>query len=241
MKSIEELIEDYIDQVLTEEDQLIFDDLLERDPNFKRELELRLELHKLLARRLDPNNDELRFSIQEAENSYKKEGKKDTIILPLIKWFIPVIAAASLIFVGRFFYYTQFPSIELPEMTSETVRGNQNLTNDHYEKAVVYFNNKEYKNSSIHLKKLVDSIPTNVVYNYYYGLSLLGEQNYGEALGFLLVIGDGTSVFANEANYYAAAAYFKLEDMVNAQARINKIQETSKVYKKGQELLRKIE
>jgi len=236
MKTREELIQDYIDRVLSAEDQDAFDNLWETDSSFQEEVGLQQELHAVLRKRLLADDGPLRQTLGDAEKSFRTEKGK---IWVWRRWIIPIAAAACLLILGRLFL---FPGsyYQLPEMLSEIVRGDINSEKNQYEQAVRAFNEKDYVESTKILKQLLSEDSSVLQYQYYLGLSLIGEKKFEEATQYLLPLADGESVFQHEANYYVAVAYIEGGQEEKAKQRLEMIGTSSKIYDKAQKLLKKL-
>lgn len=238
MKTREELIQEYIDQVLSPEDKIAFDQLWERDETFREEVKLQEQVQQLLTDRLSHDERALRHSLQVAEKQFREPNK----VVSFKKWIIPIVAAAACLFIlGRLFLFAPSGYGELPQMRSEIVRGDENSANSKYEDAVKAFNSKDYASSTTILKQLVQQEPAVLQYQYYLGLSMLGEKKFKEASIQLMPLADGESIFHQEANYYLAVAYYESGQMEKAKNRLEKIVETSKIHAKAQELRKKLQ
>jgi tetratricopeptide (TPR) repeat protein len=236
MKSREELIQDYIDNVLSAEDKQLFDNLYESDAEFRAELKSQEEMVDLLTHRLSSDEQTLRMSLTEAEAKYRK-GK----VVSWKQWLMPLAAAACILIIVKFvFFPPDITLYELPEMRSEIVRGNQNNEADRYEHAVEAFNAKDYRKSTSILLDLHQTNKTILQYQFYLGLSLIGEKKFDEAARYLSPLADGESVFQQEASYYVAIALTESGRTEEAKQRLSNIEQSSKIYDKAQKLLDKI-
>ncbi len=238
MKTKEELIQDYIDEVISPEDKLKFDNLLASDEEFKREVSFQMEIRTLLNRRISSNEPALRETLTEVSKEYR--GKEGAKVIPWKKWLIPVTIAACFILVGRWLFMPDTQIYNLPEMRSEIVRGEENAELSRYEEAVKAFNNKDYKTSTVVLKDLVNQFPSTIQYQYYLGLSELGAKNYSEAVAVLESLTKGTSVFATDAKYYLGISYYELKSYDQAKAILNEIPENHDLFEEAQKLLEKM-
>src|SRR5690606_33975499 len=165
MKTREELIQDYIDGVLSAEDQDAFDNLWETDSSFQEEVGLQQELHAVLRKRLLADDGPLRQTLGDAEKSFRTEKGK---IWVWRRWIIPIAAAACLLILGRLFLFP-VSYYQLPEMRSEIVRGDINSEKNQYEQAVRAFNEKDYVESTKLLKQLLPEDSSVLQYQYYLG------------------------------------------------------------------------
>ncbi|MFZ4260482.1 tetratricopeptide repeat protein [Sphingobacterium sp. HJSM2_6] len=239
MKTKEELIQDYIDQVISPEDQLEFDHLLASDEDFKKELAFQLEIRNLLNRRIPSNESALRNTLNELSEAYRSAAPSHVISWK--KWLIPVAIAACFILIGRWLFVPDAQVYDLPEMRSEIVRGEVNTELSQYEEAVTAYNKKDYETSAAVLKELVNKFPTTLQYHYYLGLSEVGSDDFKGAVTTLKPLADGTSVFATDAKYYLGIAYFELKSYDEAKAVLQEIPKDHELFAKTQDILSKIE
>jgi len=239
MKSRDELIQDYIDQVLSPDDQERFDALYEEDVEFRSEVQLQQEISAILTHRLSGEEQALRSNLAEAEARYR--AGKERNVVPWKRWITPLIAAACILITMKIVFFPSDSALyDLPEMRSEIVRGSQRSAEERYEEAVKAFNTKEYARSSSILSELYQSDATILQYQFYLGLSLIGEGKFDEAGQYLSTIAEGASVFKAEANYYLAVALFKSGKKEEATERLSRIDESSTIYERAQKLLDKI-
>lgn len=238
MKPREELIQDYIDKVLSAEDKELFDMLYESDAEFRAELALQEEITDLLTRRLSSGEQALRTTIAEADTKYRRGKGK---VVSWKQWLIPVAAAACILIVVKFVFFPADTALyELPEMRSEVVRGNQSSEADSYERAVEAFNAKDYPKSTSILLELSQTDEEVLQYQFYLGLSLIGEKKFNEAEKYLLPLADGESVFQPEASYYLAVTLMESGQAEKAKERLSNIDPSSKIYEKSKKLLDRI-
>lgn len=236
MKSREELIQDYIDNVLSAEDKRQFDILYENDAEFRAELRLQEELTEVVRRRLSSEEETLRANLVEVETTHRK-GK----LISWKQWLIPLAAAACVLIVVKFIFFQSDTALyALPEMQSGVVRGNQNNEANDYERAVEAFNAKDYRKSTSILLDLYQTDQTILQYQFYLGLSLIGEKKFDQATRYLSPLADGESVFRQEANYYVAVILTESGRREEAKKRLSDIEQSAKIYDKAQKLLDKI-
>ncbi len=233
MKPKDELIQDYIDKVLSAEDKELFDTLYESDNEFRNAVKRQIEMTDLLTRRLSSEEEALRANLTEAETKHRT-GK----VISWKQWLTPLIAAACILIVVKFVFFPSDTALyELPEMRSEIVRGSQNNEADQYEDAVKAFNDKNYQKSTRILMQLHRADNTILQYQFYLGLSLIGEKKFDDAQMSLLPIAEGESVFQQEANYYLGIALVELGQTEQAKERLSNIDPSAKIYEKAKKLL----
>lgn len=234
MKTREELIQDYLEQILTDEEQSQFDALLENDPDFRAELQLQSELHAILKNRLNRDDSGLREKLTLAEHAQRKGPGR-------MRW-IPLLAAACVLIFGVLFFFPLQNSVyTLPEMRSEIVRGDLSQEGQTYEGAVKAFNDGDFTKSSAILSELQQANPNIVQYQYYHALSLIGERKFKAAAHHLTPLADGKSVFKDEAQYYLGVALYEDGQTEDAKRRLKGISSEAVIYNDAQKLFKAIE
>ncbi|WP_099367153.1 hypothetical protein [Sphingobacterium sp. 1.A.4] len=248
MKTRDELIQDYIDGVLRAEDRLEFDRLLREDVDFGKELNLQKEMHGILKDRLGSKEEELRTTLKAVEREIR-DGERDAKaddgeispenikVVSWKKWIIPLVAAACLLLIGKFFFFPSSYNYELPDMPSEIVRGQEDPELNRYEEAVKAYNSKDYEKSTLILEELSAKEPELLQYRYFLGLSLMGKKDFLMAVDQLTPIADGESVFQQDACYYLGVSLHELERDSEAVEYLEKVSRESKHYEDAQELL----
>lgn len=242
MKSKEELIQDFLDDSLTEEDKPLFDHYWETDADFKEQLELQQEIHRALENRILSDSEGLREKLNEVEVAFRSGGQKNK---PIIRKLLPILAAACVLIGATLFLLPGKDSLyELPQMRSEIVRGqsdtNFGTASQRYEEAVNAFNEGLYTQSTNLLRDLQAESPEILQYQYYLGLSLIGEKKFGEAENQLVGLASGESVFKNDSMYFLAIALYEQGKISEALIQAHLIPENSTVYPQAQMLIKEL-
>ncbi|MBE8720040.1 hypothetical protein C4F40_04770 [Sphingobacterium sp. Ka21] len=238
MKTSEEKIQDYIDGLLKGEELIAFEQELATDPQLSEQLKLHKEVQSILARRMNSSEHELRTHLHEAATAHRRpEGNNKS--KSLYRILIPILAAACIVVVVKFFSNTSSTLYQLPVMESEIVRGAGEA--GEYEDAVTFFNSQSFGQAREILDQLINSDTLNVQYKYYQALTYYGEENWSESIAKLEVIADGESVFAREATYYLAAAYTKTNKTGQAILLLQQIKSDDELGRKANKLLKDLQ
>ena len=248
MKTRDELIQDYIDGVLRAEDRLEFERLLREDVEFGEELKFQTEMQGILKDRLGSKEEDLRATLKAVEREIR-DGERDAKahdgeifaeknkVISWKKWIIPLVAAACLLLIGKFFFFPTGYHYELPDMPSEIVRGQEDPELNRYEEAVRAYNRKDYEKSALILEELSAKAPELMQYRYFLGLSLMGKKDFLMAVDQFKPIAAGVSVFQQDACYYLGVSLHELERDIEAVEYLKKVLKGSKHYEDAQELL----
>lgn len=236
MENHSEKIQDYIEGLLIGEELSDFEAQMEVDNELRNLVSLQREVYDILNGRVNSEEVAIRQTLSDVNKRYRETPQTNRFI----KRWIPVVAAACILLVGSIFFFKGGNTIyELPLMRSEIVRGaDENVT---YEKAVHAFNSKNYSEARELLLLLLDREPDQVQYQYYLALTYIGDKQWGESIDLLTTIANGPSVFALEANYYLALAYYEKGDPSNAKMCLNKIPAEGKLGEKADDLRKKMD
>lgn len=237
MENHSEKIQDYIEGLLEGDELMRFEAQLAVDIELRNLVALQREVYEILNRRTSSGETSLKQTLAEVNQRYRSEKRSS---VPNIKRWFPAVAAACILLVGSLFFFKGSNELyELPEMRSEIVRGAEE--NVSYEKAVQAFNDKRYAAARDMLSVLLDQEPEQIQYQYYLSLTYIGDQQWAKARDLLAPIASGPSVFALEANYYLALAYYESGDMDNAKMCLNKIPAEGKLGEKASQLRDKMD
>lgn len=239
MAAFFEQIQDYLDRTLTADERLAFERQLETDKALREELALQRELRDIITKHqaAEAGVPALEATLRQARTAHEADvpRKKPGVIRLLL----PVVAAAACLLVVFNYLELFAPDFEqLPEMaTSVTRDGGADST---YQQAASAFNSGNYQTSITLLDPLITDDTTIVRYRYYRGLSHLGQAQYRQALTDLEPIADGSSVFAGDACYFAAVAWWRLGHHDEALTYVERVAETSDYHKKAERLKKKL-
>lgn len=209
-----ELIDLYFDNSLSPKEQLLFNDLLQNDLEFKNEFILRKDLKKVIAL---SQQEDLKASLGQFEDKIQQNSK--LMLLPK-KWLV----AASVFILASFGLYSvktvYFPSGEAiyetyyksPRNTTQPVVRGENPNTIEYRAFVAYEAHDYYK--AINLFNSVAD-PEAPYINFYKGLSYMEINKLTKAIELLYPITKAINLEGKSANldqkarWYLALAYIK--------------------------------
>ncbi len=238
MENKADKIQEYIDGLLTGDELAQFEKWMADDEELRQEVHTQREVQGIIVNRLTSNEDALRANLQHAR-ALRQSGRKS--VVNLYRVYLPVAAAACLlIFFSIFYLYTNDSYLyDLPAMQSEIVRGQEE--NVSYENAVKAFNAKSYEEAREMLYTLIEADSSVVQYQYYAALTYFGEQNWSLIIPELTPIAEGGSIFADEAKYYLAIAYHRIDQHEEARELLRMIPREGKLGEKAGKLLEVLE
>lgn len=231
-----EHIQDYLDDILSPEDRQRFEEELARNANLRSETDHQRSLRETLGKRLAANEGVPAFvqtlqTVSDAHFSKPKERKRFTVV----RWLIPVVAAACLLLVfilpGRWSVdYEALP--DLPVSVTRGV-GAENRSRQ----AAEAFNAKDYQRSIQLLQPLIAKDTTQIRYRYYLGLSYLGLKDYRQSADVLSTVADGKAVYADDARYFLAVALWRLDELDEALRYAERVTSQSEYHRKARKLV----
>jgi len=234
------LIEKHIQNNLSSDEKLVFDDLLKNDIDFKKEVDFHSNLKKSIK-----HDDATTFRnfISDLENNANQKATRK----PFYKWF----AAASIIVVLGLSYFlipkqavstnTLFASYFEPyrNVVTPIVRG-ENMQ-DEKTLAFIAYEKGEYQTAIILFSKLYSSTKE-PYYLFYKANALLKLERAKEAIPLLLDHLKTNDTLTKKTNWYLALAYLKIKDKMKAKELLKKVITTNAYHnKEAKELLKKID
>lgn len=230
-----EQIQDYLDGTLSPEDRRRFEEELARNADLRMETDHQRMLGETLRKRLGAEHQvsALRATLKDvSDQHFSRPAKKGRP--GLVRWLIPLAAAACLLVVSNWLGWFATDYEALPTMPVSATRGVDQ--DDHYRQAAEAYNGADYSLSADLLSDLVSQDTGVVRYRYYLGLSYLGNNDYEQALDVLGPVADGPSVFADDACYFLAVASWRLGKVDEAIRHAEKVSPTSDYGKKAEKL-----
>jgi len=225
MKNIE-LIDKYFENTLTPKEQLLFNDLLHSDKDFKSEFVFQKDLKKVIS---ITQTENLKSMLQGFEKELSNNSK--VFFLPK-KW---LIAASIILLIGFGFWFinnSYFPSNEklyarnfepYRNIIQPVVRG-KNINSIEY-KAFVAYENKNY-HKAINLYNSVDNTDADYI-QFYKAMCYLSLDKTNEAINLLLPVATSNNQsdknFNEMANWYLGLAYLKNEENKKALSQFSLI------------------
>lgn len=247
MENYFDKIQDYLDGLLSKGEDEDFKKELDLNAGLRKETENQKHLNEVIANRIKAEKglNNLKHSLESNRATYFGSTKeKDSLsskskIISIKKWYISMAVAASILIGLNFMGIFSTDLAQLPSIQSEKTRGNndQSILTE----AIDKYNIQEYDESAILFSSLLEKDSTNVRFQYYLGLSYLGDKQPQVALELLLPIANGSSIYAEDATYFTAIAAWKQNQIDIATKYAKKIPSESAYYKNAKKLLKKVE
>ena len=122
------------------------------------------------------------------------------------------------------------------DMPGAIVRGNE----DAKAKAAQLFNNKQYADAAAAFQQLKLTSAADAAVDFYLGISLLKTEQYADALPLFETLANGTSVYAEDANFFTALSAYHLQQNEKAKQYAAKVKEGSRYWKNAKAIKKKM-
>lgn len=123
------------------------------------------------------------------------------------------------------------------DMPGAVVRGYE----DEKAKAAQLFNQKQYDKAVAAFTQLKKGGIEDATVDFYLGISLLKTGQYTEALPLFENLAQGVSVFAADANFFAALSAYHLQQNIKAKQYAQQVGENSRYWNNAKAILKKME
>ncbi|MBL6447037.1 tetratricopeptide repeat protein [Fulvivirga sp. 29W222] len=236
------LIEKYLNNDLTEDEQNDFDSRME-DEQFAKKVRVYKEVSESLKaqEKSKHGEEDLKLTLEAVSSEFFASSKKNGRTIPLrnIYW----AAAACIVLALSFVFIISWPSgpnyndySDYEPLTLSSRSENQSLTMA----AEEAFNGKKYTEAAKLLNQLLKADPENPRLKVYLAISYIEIDNYTAAENLLTDVAQGKSVFQSAASWYLALGYLR-QDKTNAcKKQLEQIPETSPYFNRSKELLDKL-
>lgn len=107
-------------------------------------------------------------------------------------------------------------------------------------KAAQLFNNKQYADAAKAFLQLKTTSVADASVDFYLGISLLKTEQYAEALPLFEALANGTAVYAEDANFFAALSAYHLQQNAKAKQYAEKVKKGSRYWKNAKAVLKKM-
>jgi len=236
------LIEDYLSGKLLGNDKDIIDQKLNEDPSFANEV----QLHKELSETFENDNlNHFRRTLSEINND-SKQTKAKIFSIRQRNALLALAATIALFFGSQMFFGSKVSSSELFSQNFETYplafnhRSNGD-TESLLNKAINAYNEEDFKTAVPIFDALFKSNPSNKAFQFYKAMALLSNEQAEEAKPiFIDVIKSKSPLFIEQAQWYLALTYLKLDEGENAKNTLNHLSKDHYQYNLAQDILKQL-
>ena len=165
---------------------------------------------------------------------FKKEKAK---VFTMKRTIYMLAAAASIVLILLLALPGTSPdNYSFDDMPGAIVRGAE----DDKTKAAQLFNNKQYADAAKAFQQLKATSAPDAAVDFYLGISLLKTEQYAEALLLFETLASGTSVYAEDANFFTALSAYHLQQNEKAKQFAAKVKEGRRYWKNAKAIMKKL-
>jgi hypothetical protein len=215
------LLEEYLDDLLSERDRILFEEILRNDPELMKEFQLRKDVNEALQ---ESDIMELRNTLDEISkhsNKTKSIYKNSFFITSAAACVVLIIAFSWICFYSlsnvnnqHLFgdYYSKYPVVN--HFRSNTAKSENDLLLNF---AFDAYESNDYIKSSEYLRQLVKADENNYMIKFYLAISEMELCNLKESELLLLDLTKTKShIFYEQSSWYLALLYLKQDDLEKA-------------------------
>lgn len=215
-----ELIEGYIHQELSEEQNTAFEAKLAENSSLKLDIELIKEIDLAISEdeliKLRNNLQKISHKAKNQKNieqSFFSKFKKNKIIISAVAASLLILLAITTLIPGKSSHNDLYLKFYSTYQTSGINRSGEFNTDKMLNIALQNFDKKQYETSIDFLKKVIEKNPNNIVGHFYFGMALQETKNYHEAIDqYQTVINNNNNLFIEQANWYIGLCYLKTNE-----------------------------
>jgi tetratricopeptide (TPR) repeat protein len=230
-------IDAYLNGELNAEEQQAF----EQELRSNQQLQEQVNAYRLLNNTVGKHQQaeqtlpELKQILDPLTHQYFKKEKAKLVTMRRTMYMLA--AAASVVLILMLALPGTSPdNYSFDDMPGAIVRGAE----DEKGKAAQLFNNKQYTEAATAFSKLRTTSPADATVDFYLGISLLKTEKHDEALPLFETLANGTSVYAEDANFFAALSAYHLQQNAKAKQYAEKVKEESRYWKNAKVILKKV-
>ena len=234
-------IDAYLNGELDPEQQQAFEEQLKTDEQLKKQfeefrfLQTTIDKHQQAEQTL-PELKKILVPLTQT-HFHKAEQQKGGRVISMNRIVTGLALAASIVLI----LLVALPGVTpdnytIDNMPGAIVRGAE----DDKAKAAQLFNNEQYAEAAKAFAQLRTTAPADASVDFYLGISLLKTKQYAEALSLFESLANGTSVYAEDANFFTALSAYHLQQNEKAKRYAEKVTEGSRYWKNTKAVLKKV-
>ena len=236
--------ESYLNEEMSNEDKLLFEQKLQNDAQFNESFQLYKETTQLLETKFSSETTSFKDNLKlisksNFDSDVASETKNKSKIISFKPWQYAVAASIAL-FIGVVFFMQNgtpnYNDYNQYEEANFTERGGIIKTLKQAQEA---FNAKEYK-KAIPLFEAVLKDYQRPEVEYFYGISLLEDNRILEAEVVFIKLKTGKSIYKDKATWSLALSKLKQKKYEECKKYINELPTDAEDYDKAQKLLKKL-
>ena len=249
-----ELIESYLANEMSADDRRQFEKQLEENTALKEELKLHEQMADVLK---GEKIHQFRDVLKEVDKEWKKPTEKKgegKIVRMNFRRVLAIAASLALLIIAWQFFFSNSNELNSDKLFADHFEPyqmilNQRSTSDDTHESTALLNTgiKQYAagdfaGSSIAFRQLMDAELSNISFQFYYALSLLGNNEPNNAIPVLEKIMDTPEhLFLEQSRWYLALAYLQNNEKEKAVNILHKIKEGEYKFLEKEKLIQRLE
>ena len=230
-------IDAYLNGELNAEEQLQFEQELRSNTQLQQQVNAYRLLNSTVGKhqQAEQTLPELKKILDPLTHQYFKKEKAKVFTMKRTMYMLAAAASVVLILLLAL-PGTSPDNYSFDDMPGAIVRG----TEDEKAKAAQLFNSKQYADAAKAFQQLKATNVADATVDFYLGLSLLKTEKFADALPLFETLANGTSVYAEDANFFAALSAYHLQQHDKAKEYAEKVKEGSRYWKNAKAIKRKM-
>ena len=230
-------IDAYLNGELTAEEQQQFEQELRSNTQLQEQVNAYRLLNSTVGKhqQAEQTLPQLKQILDPLTHQYFKKEKAKVFTMKRTMYMLAAAASIVLILLVAL-PGTSPDDYSFDDMPGAIVRG----TETDKAKAAQLFNNKQYTEAAKAFQQLKTTSAADASVDFYLGISLLKTEQYAEALPLFETLANGTSVYAEDANFFAALSAYHLKQNDKARQYAEKVKEGSRYWKNTKAILKKL-
>jgi|GEM_PF-2699719 len=230
-------IDAYLNGELTAEEQQQFEQELRSNQQLQEQVNAYRLLNSTVGKhqQAEQTLPQLKQILDPLTHQYFKKEKAKVFTMKRTMYMLAAAASIVLILLVAL-PGTSPDDYSFDDMPGAIVRG----TETDKAKAAQLFNNKQYAEAAKAFQQLKTTGTPDAAVDFYLGISLLKTEQYAEALPLFEILANGTSVYAEDANFFAALSAYHLQQSEKAKQYAEKVKEGSRYWKNAKAIIKKL-
>lgn len=217
-----------------------FEIMLRKDAKLQDLLIEYRDIHQTLKMKIAPDtkDEALKATLTELNGKYFSKGKKVMALNGYLKW----VSIAAVLVIGLLVWapwsaalYDKYAISREMSVAERGAAASQKI-----EQAAALYNAGDFSGAAKILGPVYQSKPERAMVAYYYGISLIENNQESEARKVLLRLYKGTSVFKYDALYNIGLSYVKQRNNKQALVWLDKVPVADHNYEQARELIGKL-
>lgn len=213
----EELLEKYLEDELSPEEQNLFDAEVASDPGFAQQVRLHGRLNMALGNQKEIKLEQSLRGIMDKDDlgsASRKTGRPLTFYLSIAAGFLLLATVGYFLFSGQPTNSELYKKFYFPYDASNELRSGQEVPKNLLDKAFDTYNEGQFDVAHTSFLTILKKFPKNSRARFFLGICQLELGKASKAIkSFQTVIADGNNLYLSQATWYKALGCLQLKDL----------------------------